>query len=233
VIDALLWTIERERKRGDHPRHYDFLDGREMVLVTAHRRENHGRGMEDICAAVAELARRHADVAFVLPVHPNPHVQNVVGSRLRRLPNVHLRDPLPYPEFVWLMDRATLILSDSGGVQEEAPSLGKPVVVMREETERSEAVAAGAVVLAGTEIPAIVAQVDRLLTDQAAYRRMQVTENPYGDGHAAERIVELMLRHIPRRAATVGRTAPAGAAAAAGPSSELRPWTGGAAQPNY
>ncbi len=194
VIDALLWTVERERAAPRPARsEFAFLTGQRMVLITGHRRENFGAGFENICRAIAELAERFADVAFVYPVHLNPRVREPVYRILGQRPNVLLTAPAAYPEFVWLMDRSTLILSDSGGVQEEAPSLGKPVLVMRDTTERPEAVAAGVAELVGTDQARIVAAISRLLTDPGEYARRKVAANPYGDGHAAERIVELML----------------------------------------
>ncbi|NLF10118.1 MAG: UDP-N-acetylglucosamine 2-epimerase (non-hydrolyzing) [Pirellulaceae bacterium] len=194
VIDALLWTVERERGR-DRPwrEKYAPLGDRRMVLITGHRRENFGGGMEQICAAVARLAAKFPAVEFLYPVHLNPRVREPVGRLLAGLPNVRLREPAPYPEFVWLMDRSTLILTDSGGVQEEAPSLRKPVLVMRETTERPEAVEAGAVELVGTDARRIVDRASMLLDDPAAYRARQIDRSPYGDGRAAERIVALML----------------------------------------
>ncbi len=195
VVDALLWTLGRERERsGKWTEKYALLGQRRMVLITGHRRENFGPGFENICQAIATLAERFADVAFVYPVHLNPNVQEPVYRMLGKRDNVHLMEPVAYPEFVWLMDRSTLILSDSGGVQEEAPSLRKPVLVMRETTERPEAVEAGAVELVGTSLERIVSGVTRLLTDAKEYARRQIDHNPYGDGKAAERIVELMLQ---------------------------------------
>jgi UDP-N-acetylglucosamine 2-epimerase (non-hydrolysing) len=170
-----------------------------MVLVTGHRRENFGGGFEQICEGIRQLAQRFGDVQFVYPVHLNPHVQAPVRSRLGQLPNVHLVPPAPYPEFVWLMDRSSVILTDSGGVQEEAPSLKKPVLVMRETTERPEAVEAGAVELVGTSVERIVSRMSALLTDSREYARHQIATNPYGDGQAAHRIVDLMLTQLPRR----------------------------------
>ncbi|MHC4403806.1 MAG: non-hydrolyzing UDP-N-acetylglucosamine 2-epimerase [Planctomycetota bacterium] len=194
VIDALLQTIRRERA---HPkqweRKYPMLAGRPMVLVTAHRRESFGRGLESICRAIRALAERFAEHAFVYPVHLNPNVQEPVARLLADVPNVHLVAPAAYPEFVWLMDRSVLILTDSGGVQEEAPSLGKPVLVMRGATERREAVEAGAARLVGTSADGIIRAAATLLTDPAEYAACQIEHNPYGDGHAAERIVDLML----------------------------------------
>jgi UDP-N-acetylglucosamine 2-epimerase (non-hydrolysing) len=161
-----------------------------IVLITGHRRENFGEAFESICRAIAELARRFSDVHFIYPVHLNPNVREPVGRVLRAegLSNVHLLEPLPYREFLMLFRRCTLVLSDSGGVQEEAPSLHKPVLLMRDTTERPEAVAVGAVKLVGTDLNQIVAETTRLLTDPAAYAAMSNVANPYGDGRAAERI---------------------------------------------
>jgi UDP-N-acetylglucosamine 2-epimerase (non-hydrolysing) len=194
VIDALLWARERERK-NDHrwSKQYVFLGQDRMVLVTGHRRENFGPGFECICFAVAKLAEQHPNVHFVYPVHLNPNVQEPVRRILGNHKNIHLSAPAPYPEFVWLMDRSVVILSDSGGVQEEAPSLKKPVLVMRETTERPEAMDAGAVELVGTNAARIVERVNALLTDEQEYARHVIEHNPYGDGKAAARIVDLML----------------------------------------
>jgi UDP-N-acetylglucosamine 2-epimerase (non-hydrolysing) len=193
VIDALLWTIDRERAHADRWRRaFAMLGDRRLVLITGHRRENFGAGFEQICQAIAALAARFPEVAFLYPVHLNPHVQEPVRQALSHRPNIHLVAPAAYPEFVWLMDRSTLILTDSGGVQEESPSLRKPVLVMRDTTERPEAVEAGAVELVGTRPETIVERVSTLLTDPAEYARRQIDQNPYGDGRAAERIVDLI-----------------------------------------
>lgn len=194
VIDALLWTLERERGHTEHwQRRYAMLEGRRLVLITGHRRENFGAGFQNICRAIHTLSTRFPDVEFLYPVHLNPNVQQPVREVLSGRPNIHLVAPAAYPEFVWLMDRATLLVTDSGGVQEEAPSLRKPVLVMRETTERPETVAAGAAELVGTRCETIVDRVSLLLTDAREYARRQIDENPYGDGQAARRIVELML----------------------------------------
>lgn len=161
-----------------------------MVLITGHRRENFGEGIEQICKAIATLAERFANHRFVYPVHLNPNVLVHVNRLLGGLPNVKLIAPQGYRNFVALMSRCRLVLTDSGGVQEEAPSLGKPVLVMRDTTERPEGVVAGTALLTGTNAQAIVKHVTRLLTDEAAYRSMSTARNPYGDGHAAEQIVE-------------------------------------------
>lgn len=193
VVDALLWTVERERQ-NDHVwrRKYQRIGNARVVLITAHRRENFGTGFESACCAIRTLAERFQDIAFIYPVHLNPNVREPVYRLLSNCSNVHLIEPAPYPEFVWLMDRSCLILTDSGGVQEEAPSLGKPVIVMRDTTERGEAVDAGAVRLVGTSRDAIVSAASKLLTDPQAYARCQIDVNPYGDGAAAERIVQLI-----------------------------------------
>jgi len=194
VIDALLETLQRERNHADRwQAKHAALGDRPMVLITGHRRENFGRGLENICRAIVELAERFAGWHFVYPVHLNPNVQEPVRRLLGPHANLHRIEPVTYPEFVWLMDRATLILTDSGGVQEEAPSLGKPVLVLRETTERPEAVEAGAARLVGTSTERIVEGVTTLLTDPAAYAACQIAHNPYGDGQAAARIVRLML----------------------------------------
>ena len=195
VIDALLATVERERAEvARWQEKYPMLGGRPMVLITGHRRESFGRGFENICQAIAILSERFPTHEFVYPVHLNPHVLEPVRRLLGGRRNVHLVAPAVYPEFVWLMDRSMLILSDSGGVQEEAPSLGKPVLVMRERTDRPEAVEAGAAIVVGTSPDSILSAFTRLATDPAAYAACQVKENPYGDGRAAERIVEAVVR---------------------------------------
>lgn len=200
VIDALLRTREQEVARNDYwVNRYPQLNGRDVVLLTAHRRENHGDGLRQIFTAIARLARRFPEMAFVYPVHRNPHVAGPAGEMLGSLPNVFLLDPLPYPEFVWMMNRSRVIVSDSGGVQEEAPSLGKPVVVTREVTERPEAWERGALLLAGTDAEIIERETATLLTDPTAYRAMQIDRNPYGDGLAATRIVDWMLERFLHR----------------------------------
>ena len=191
VIDALLWTLDRE-KRADAPwpEKYAWLGERRMVLMTGHRRENFGDGMQQICTAIRELAATFADTAFVYPVHLNPRVRETVDAELKGLDNVYLVDPVPYPEFVWLMDRSTLIVTDSGGVQEEAPSLRRPVLVTRNNTERPEGVDAGAVELVGTEAAKIIARATALLSDAEEYGKYQIEVSPYGDGKASSRIVD-------------------------------------------
>jgi len=166
--------------------------GRRTVLITGHRRENFGQGFVDLCNAIADLASRHPDWDLVYPVHLNPNVQGPVYEILGARPNVTLTEPLDYAPFVWLMTRCDLVLTDSGGIQEEAPALGKPVLVMREVTERPEALAAGTVRLVGTDRRRIVAGVEAILEDPEAYRAMSQAQNPYGDGRAAERIMAVL-----------------------------------------
>lgn len=167
-----------------------------LILVTGHRRENFGAGFENICHALADLARRYPDVEILYPVHLNPNVQEPVKRILGQgdLDNIHLIEPVDYLPFVHLMNRAYLIITDSGGVQEEAPSLGKPVLVMRDTTERPEAVDAGTVKLVGTDRELIVAEAARLLDDESAYQRMAQAHNPYGDGLACGRIVGVLKK---------------------------------------
>jgi UDP-N-acetylglucosamine 2-epimerase (non-hydrolysing) len=205
VIDALLWTVRRERgNRRGRQRQFAQLGRRRVVLITGHRRESFGEGLANVCAAIAALSERFREVEFVYPVHLNPNVQGPVRRILGGRPNVHLLPPVSYPEFVWLMDRSTLILTDSGGVQEEAPSLRKPVLVTRDVTERPEAVEAGMAELVGTSQETIVDRVALLLTDAAAYARRQTDANPYGDGKAARRIVALLLAWHNRQNGPVG-----------------------------
>jgi UDP-N-acetylglucosamine 2-epimerase (non-hydrolysing) len=164
-----------------------------VILVTAHRRENFGAGIRNICRALAEIASRHPAVFIVYPVHLNPNIQVAVRATLGNYPNILLTDPLDYLTFSYLMQRAEIVITDSGGLQEEAPSLGKPVLVLREVTERPEAVEAGTVKMVGTEPERIVMETERLLNDRAEYERMARAVNPYGDGRASERIVQFLL----------------------------------------
>lgn len=196
VIDALLETVERirsdRRLARDLAERFSFLDPeRKLILVTGHRRENFGTGFEGICRALAILGERE-DVQIVYPVHLNPRVREPVRTLLEASPRVHLIEPQEYLPFVYLMERAHLLLTDSGGIQEEAPALGKPVLVMREVTERPEAVTAGTVRLVGTDPGRIVAEAVRLLDDAQAWRQMSRVHNPYGDGRAADRITKIL-----------------------------------------
>lgn len=200
VIDALLMVRERidtdpqlaKRLLSAFPM---LRDESRLVLITGHRRENFGGGFERICEAIRILAGRFPDCDFVYPVHLNPNVRAPAMRILNGVTNIHLIEPQEYLPFVYLMTRAHVILTDSGGIQEEAPSLGKPVLVMRDTTERPEAVEAGTVKLVGTDVERIVDGVACLLTDQSEYERMSFAHNPYGDGLASERIVALMSGH--------------------------------------
>lgn len=199
VIDALLAVVDKLKTSADLQselaERFRFLDAnKRLILVTGHRRENFGEGFQNICHALADVAERHPDVEILYPVHLNPNVRQPVNDILaaRGLSNVHLIEPVDYLPFVYLMNRSHLIITDSGGVQEEAPSLGKPVLVMRETTERPEAVAAGTVKLVGTSRDEIVRQCERLLSDADAYLAMSRAHNPYGDGQAAARIVHTL-----------------------------------------
>jgi len=198
VIDALKFVVSKIRRsrslQSGLQQRFSFLDAkRRLVLVTGHRRENFGEGFESVCRALARIASR-GDVSVVYPVHLNPNVQKAVQGALSGVQHVHLIEPLDYVPFVYLMQRSYLILTDSGGVQEEAPALGKPVLVMRDVTERPEAVKAGVVRLVGTNEDKIVRQVEELLDDRSAYRKMSARVSPYGDGRAARRVVAAIRR---------------------------------------
>lgn len=208
VIDALLWV--RERIAGRSARHYEQAFGPElttladhwsgrMVLVTGHRRENFGRPFEELCGAIRDAARAHEDWLFVYPTHLNPNVQKPVREILSGAPNVVLAQPLDYEPFVWLMNRCDVILTDSGGVQEEGPALGKPVLVMRDVTERPEAVEAGTARLVGASRERILGSLEELLGDPNAYRAMASAKNPYGDGYTSERIANALVGQLAAR----------------------------------
>lgn len=203
VIDALLWMRAHLNTSGWHPAADSPLAAlgadQRMVLITGHRRENFGAGFERICLALAELALRYPDVQFVYPVHLNPQVQKAVYGVLSGRDNIHLVAPQDYQHFVWLMDRAQVILTDSGGVQEEAPALGKPVLVLRKVTERPSVLEGGTVKLVGTLTERIVKETSQLLDDPEAYRQMARVYTPFGDGHASERIAERLQRWFEER----------------------------------
>lgn len=198
VIDALLHVRSKIQAAPDlvHrlQHQFSFLDtNKRLILVTGHRRESFGGGFERICEALRRIAEEHPDVEILYPVHFNPNVREPVNRLLGGIKSIHLIEPLDYLPFVYLMDRSHLILTDSGGIQEEAPALGKPVLVMRDTTERPEAVEAGTVRLVGTDVNMIVRQTNQLLTDQRAYEAMSFAHNPYGDGHASERIIMALI----------------------------------------
>ncbi|MDO5640826.1 MAG: UDP-N-acetylglucosamine 2-epimerase (non-hydrolyzing) [Paracoccus sp. (in: a-proteobacteria)] len=197
VIDALMDVVARFDSQpglaAEMATRFGFLaQDRRMILVTGHRRESFGGGFERICTALGRIAERFDDIDIIYPMHMNPNVREPVTRLLGRHANIHLIEPQDYLPFVWLMNRADLIITDSGGIQEEAPSLGKPVLVMRDTTERPEALAAGTVRLVGTDADQIVAWASRLLTDTVAYREMSVAHNPYGDGQAVSRILDAL-----------------------------------------
>jgi UDP-N-acetylglucosamine 2-epimerase (non-hydrolysing) len=198
VIDALLFSVKKVNSAGfiDSEVHHlkTILDEtKNLILVTGHRRENHGQGFINICKALKQIALENPNVQIVYPVHLNPNVQKPVYDLLANIDNILLIDPLSYPAFVWLMEKSYLIITDSGGVQEEAPSLGKPVLVMRDTTERPEAVDAGTVLLVGTDTDKIVQEATILLNNQTVYDQMGKLHNPYGNGQACKMIVEHIL----------------------------------------
>ena len=198
VIDALLLANKKIFNNEDQLRILDekfnyIYKTKKLVLITGHRRESFGDGFEQICIAIKKLAEKHSDVLFLYPVHLNPNVQEPVQRILSNIPNVRLEEPQPYESFVYLMNKSYLILTDSGGIQEEAPSLGKPVLVLRENTERPEAIAAGTVKLVGTNADKIYENVNELLMSNSKYKKMANATNPYGDGQACERIFNYLL----------------------------------------
>jgi UDP-N-acetylglucosamine 2-epimerase (non-hydrolysing) len=200
VIDALLSVSERlindASLRQTQEQTFHFLDPeRRLVLVTGHRRESFGGGFERICKALSELAQQFPDVDILYPVHLNPNVKGPVETHLSNISNIHLIEPQQYLPFVYLMNKAHIILTDSGGIQEEAPSLGKPVLVMRDTTERPEAVKAGTVKLVGTDVQKIISEVSELLNNTKAYEAMSFAHNPYGDGRACLRIADELAKH--------------------------------------
>lgn len=195
VIDALMQSSERLKEYSNSE--IEILENliipnSKIILVTGHRRENHGEGFINICKALKAIALSNPSVQIIYPVHLNPNVQKPVFEYLSGVSNISLIEPLAYPAFVWLMNRSYLIITDSGGVQEEAPSLGKPVLVMRETTERPEAVDAGTVILVGTDSEKIISECTTLLNSSEAYQAMSRLHNPYGDGHACKRIVDFI-----------------------------------------
>lgn len=194
-------TLAKEQKEILKQAGYDInrlADGKKLVLITGHRRENFGEGFIHMVTAIKDLKNKYPDVDFVYPMHLNPNVRKpiheVFGEDLSNLGNMFFIEPLQYLEFVYLMEKATIVLTDSGGIQEEAPGLGKPVLVMRDTTERPEALASGTVHLVGTDYQKIMDEVSTLLEDEQAYEKMSKAVNPYGDGKACERIVEILKK---------------------------------------
>lgn len=195
VIDALLYSSDKVKNienKEINALKASIDPAKKIILVTGHRRENHGQGFINICEALKEIASANPDVQIIYPVHLNPNVKEPVYEILSKVDNIILIEPLAYPAFVWLMNQSYMIITDSGGVQEEAPSLGKPVLVMRDTTERPEAVDAGTVILVGTNKDKIVSEAQSLLNDKERYQSMRELHNPYGDGTACERIVNFI-----------------------------------------
>ncbi len=204
VIDALFLALDKIHNSKELeaeiissintllPLNYQLPQEHKMILVTGHRRENHGQGFINICTALKEIALTNPHVDIVYPVHLNPNVQKPVKELLSNIPNVHLIEPLQYEQFIYMMDKSYFIITDSGGVQEEAPSLGKPVLVMRDTTERPEALDAGTVKLVGTNTQLIINEAQKLLDNTQAYDKMSRASNPYGDGHACEKIIDYL-----------------------------------------
>lgn len=195
VIDALFLGLDIIRNKGENEyyEYFNYLDfNKKIILVTGHRRENFGGPLRDVCKAIEELAKQNPDVQFVYPVHMNPNVQSVVNQHLSNFSNVFLIEPLDYPKMIWLMSKTYLIVTDSGGVQEEAPSLGKPVLVTREVTERVEGIEAGGALLVGTNPGNIIAEVNKLLQIPEHYAMMSQAKNPYGDGCSSDRVIKTL-----------------------------------------
>jgi UDP-N-acetylglucosamine 2-epimerase (non-hydrolysing) len=199
VIDALYFTLEKIKDSkslvfSELNEKIDF--SKRIILVTGHRRENFGNGFINICLALKAIAEKYEQVEIVFPVHLNPNVQKPVYDILGNVKNIKLISPLPYQSFIWLLNKSDIVLTDSGGIQEEAPSLGKPVFVMRENTERPEAVEAGTVILVGTSEKKIVHEVSKLIDDSNAYLQMSTRHNPYGDGLSSDRILNFIIKKI-------------------------------------
>ena len=200
VIDALLWVknrvLNQDFSAAYGPAQMVIHSNLPIILVTGHRRENFGSGFQSLCEALSRLARKHPDWQFIYPVHLNPNVQIPIQKYLSDVDNIYLIPPLDYAPFVQLMNRAKLIITDSGGIQEEAPSLGKPVLVTREITERPEAIDAGTAIVVGTDVDKIISETESLMGDPMRYVKMAGVRNPYGDGKAAEKILQVLEKHF-------------------------------------
>ena len=201
VIDALMFSVNKVKNSNYQDKEIEHLisvldEGKKLILVTGHRRENHGDGFVRICEALKEIALNNPKAQIIYPVHLNPNVQGPVYKLLSEIDNIQLIAPLSYPSFVWMMEKSYLIITDSGGVQEEAPSLGKPVLVMRDTTERPEAIEAGTVILVGTNKDKIVDEANKLLNETFAYKAMSKLHNPYGDGMASQIIVSYIISKL-------------------------------------
>lgn len=195
VVDALFSCLDIIKKQGEkkYSNYFKFIDfSKEIVLVTAHRRENFGKPFKNIVFAIKQIAQKFNNIEIIYPVHPNPNVMEPVFSILKGINNVHLIKPLDYPHLIWIMNKSHIVLTDSGGIQEEAPSLGKPILVLRNVTERTEGIKAGTAILIGTDKNKIVTNVSNLLTNKQVYQKMAIIANPYGDGKTCKRIVKII-----------------------------------------
>jgi len=202
VTDAILLGLDLIKKQGEENYQAFFKDidfTKRIILITGHRRESFGSSFHEMCAAIKELAQKNPDVELIYPVHLNPNVQSVVNNVLENIPNVHLLKPLDYPYLIWLMNQSYLVLTDSGGIQEEAPTLGKPVLVMRDVTERQEGIEAGTAKLVGTSKMVIVSETTDLLNNPKDYQKMANAVNPYGDGTTSQQIVDIYKSIINQR----------------------------------
>lgn len=199
IVDALLTGLDLIKAKGEFnfTKTYPFIDfNKKILLVTCHRRESFGAGFENICQALKQLAERNSELQVIYPVHLNPNVQEPVNKLLNDIPNIFLLYPFDYENLLWVMSKSYIILTDSGGIQEEAPALGKPVCVMRDITERTEGVDAGSAILVGTNVEAIISNVEMLLQDDVKYKTMSEVPNPYGDGKASERIIKIIQKEF-------------------------------------
>ncbi len=197
VIDALFFSLKiiKNEESTEFSKKFDFIDfSKKIILVTAHRRESFGKPFEEICKAIRKVAEDFDDVEIVYPVHLNPNVRKPVFELLGKIKNIHLINPLIYPDLIWLMEKSYLVVTDSGGIQEEAPSIGKPVLVIRDVTERTEGIDAGTAKLIGSNSSNVAKNISLLLTDKSAYKKMSEAINPYGDGKSSERIVKIIGR---------------------------------------
>lgn len=197
VIDALLLAADKVRANEAFADDFKYIDSnKKIVLITGHRRESFGKPFEEICDAIAALAQRYKDVQFVYPVHLNPNVQKIVQEKLNGFSNIFLISPLDYPHLVWILDKCYFVITDSGGIQEEAPSLGKPVLVIRDVTERTEGIEAGTAILVGTSKQKIIQSSVELFENSDAYEKMAKAVNPYGSGNSAQQIVDVILKEL-------------------------------------
>ena len=197
VIDALLWGVEKVRNDSSYAACFNYLNiNNKIVLITGHRRESFGKPFENICDAIITLAITYPDIQFVYPVHLNPNIQKIVHEKLSGFKNIFLIKPLSYPHLIWLMDKCYFVITDSGGIQEEAPTLGKPVLVIRDVTEREEGITAGTALLVGTSKEHIIEASKKLIEDMNAYEQMSKAVNPYGTGNSAEQIVRTLLNNL-------------------------------------